>query len=181
MLRAYGARGFHSAYQACGRDEIEHFRKDMPKYLKRAIVASATIPIAMEPVEILGGLYVDAGVREMAPLKEAIRRGATEIVLITTQPLDTMEIIKKDKFKDTFDVGARVLSMSLSEIIRNDICKCRTINEKVATGTGKLKRYINLTVINPRRALKSSMNFELDLIESHIQTGIDTGRMKRNG
>lgn len=61
--------------------------------LLRAVLASASIPVLMNPVPIsLDGraadLYVDGGVREYAPVQIAIDAGATDIVCIALAPRD---------------------------------------------------------------------------------------------
>lgn len=46
------------------------------------VFASSSIPMLMPAVEIDNQLYLDGGLREVAPIREAIEDGATEIVLI---------------------------------------------------------------------------------------------------
>jgi NTE family protein len=46
------------------------------------VFASSSIPMLMPAVEIDQQLYLDGGISEVAPIREAIEDGATEIVLI---------------------------------------------------------------------------------------------------
>lgn len=57
--------------------------------LMRAMLASASIPVLMQPVPIPGGTaaeFVDGGAREYAPIQIAIDAGATDIVCILLAP-----------------------------------------------------------------------------------------------
>ena len=61
--------------------EIKYVAPDNPHFLEY-VFASSSIPMLMPAVEIEQQLYQDGGMREVAPIRQAIEDGATEIVLI---------------------------------------------------------------------------------------------------
>jgi NTE family protein len=64
-----------------GTGEIKYVSTQDPHYID-FVYASSSIPMLMPAVEIEQQLYLDGGLREVAPVREAIEDGATEIVLI---------------------------------------------------------------------------------------------------
>jgi len=146
----------------------------MDSCIKDAILASASIPVAMEPVEIEGGLYVDACVKDMAPLSAAIQAGADHITVITTQPVEFVSRMKKKDLNTSLKVGARVLDLSVNEILRNDIKFCGVTNVMVSHELSS-GRHIELTIITPPKNLGGSMDFNPDVIGDHIKAGFKMG------
>lgn len=61
--------------------EIKYVSPDHPRFLDY-VFASSSIPMLMPAVPIDNALYLDGGLREVAPVRQAIEDGATEIVLI---------------------------------------------------------------------------------------------------
>jgi NTE family protein len=61
--------------------EIKYVTPADPHYVD-FVYASSSIPMLMPAVDIEGQLYLDGGMREVAPIRQAIEDGATEIVLI---------------------------------------------------------------------------------------------------
>ena len=61
--------------------EIRYVDKNEPRFLDY-VYASSSIPMLMPAVSIENDLYLDGGLREVAPIRQAIEDGATEIVLI---------------------------------------------------------------------------------------------------
>jgi NTE family protein len=63
---------------------LKHFNQSNPSLID-GVIASTTIPIMM-PISNIGGLpYYDGGLRDVAPLKSVIEKGAEEIVIILCQ------------------------------------------------------------------------------------------------
>ncbi len=118
------------------------------------IIASTAIPIMM-PISMIGDRpYYDGGMRDIAPLKQAIDAGATEIVCIACQPLKTGGA--------DFDRGNilhlvdRVVTIMTNEILRNDLEFAGYINEycprdgsPISSGPLRGYRYIPIRVIQP--------------------------------
>ena len=59
---------------------IDDMRRDIA-----AIQASASLPLVSRPVPIRGGLYLDGGVADSIPLRQAMRDGHVKNVLVLTQ------------------------------------------------------------------------------------------------
>ena len=54
----------------------------------KVTVASCALPILFRPVEIDGALYLDGGIADSIPYKEAIREGCDKIIVIITRERD---------------------------------------------------------------------------------------------
>ncbi len=122
------------------------------------IIASTAIPIAM-PVKTIGGVpFVDGGIREVAPLKQAIEEGAEEIVVIACQPQNMSSIAVERGNAEK--LAGRLMDIVTNELLNNDIRRCEAINQlvpedgrKVSRGALKGKRFIRLQVIRPEKEL----------------------------
>jgi NTE family protein len=87
-LQQYYDNGF--IFQAGTVDMIsgEIVYADVNTYGKNIIgyiYASTAIPISMPIVPMRGQLYIDGGIRHVAPVRDAIKNGATDIVCIVCQ------------------------------------------------------------------------------------------------
>lgn len=92
--------------------------------LLRGILASASIPVLMNPVPIsVGGgptdAYVDGGVREYAPVQVAIDAGATDIVCIALAPRDRGPA--QERFDRLTGVLQRTIDLLSEEVGENDM------------------------------------------------------------
>lgn len=84
------------------------------------VLASASFPVFFKPIDIEGESWTDGGVRDVTPVIEAIRVGATEIdVIMCSNP----ELPKPwdPKGKNAIDVALRTIDLMTDEIIRGDI------------------------------------------------------------
>lgn len=52
------------------------------------VMASAAFPAAFPPVRLNGDLWVDGGIRDTAPIQEALAMGATDLDIVLTGPRD---------------------------------------------------------------------------------------------
>jgi predicted acylesterase/phospholipase RssA len=97
----------------------------------RAILASASQPVVMPPVEVPEGTdqYVDGGVREIAPLKIALDHGATHIYAIVLSP----EKHERQEGAYGFIVKTllRTIELFTQEVVANDIHTAVQINRAV--------------------------------------------------
>lgn len=64
---------------------------------------------------------VDGGARNIAPLGEAIGKGATEIVVIACQPEDIKPAADGLNYRDFFKIASRTLAIMTNEIVNNDL------------------------------------------------------------
>lgn len=138
-----------------------------------AVVASAMEPVGMPTHSIDGEPYVDGGVREIAPLAQAIHLGADRIVCIVCQPEATPGWAGDEG--DLMKLIGRLLGVVTNEIVNNDIRHCQEINADVAAG-GELhggKRFVELIVIRPAGPLDIDI---MDFDQADIQRMVQQGR-----
>ena len=127
-----------------------------------AILASASIPLAMEPVH---GVWCDGGVRETVPLKEAIRRGYEDLYVIMCTPWTKNPKASKD-IKNWAQAGARALDLLTHEIFVNDVKTCLDYNDREDMKTIKIHLYA------PSEDLKiDTLEFDPEKIRRGIETG----------
>lgn len=118
-----------------------------------SVVASAAIPGVVEPVD---GLWVDGGVKVLAPLKQAIKDGCDNILVIMASPL---HIKKLDEVGSICGMGksvyvaARSLNIAMREMLINDI--------RLALQRNKIEGYreISLSVFGPKEKIFSMLDF----------------------
>lgn len=70
------------------------YSKDIKKALKMG-VASCSLPILTEPVEIDGKLYLDGGMADSVPVQRAIDKGYDKIVVVATRKKGSFSSVKK--------------------------------------------------------------------------------------
>lgn len=85
-----------------------------------AVLASASIPFAMDPHLINGDFCGDGGQIDLIPLMPVLRvPGVTEVVVIRNGPL---EVPVLDRNPDgLIEIGTRALDIILTEMARNDL------------------------------------------------------------
>ncbi len=137
------------------------------------ILASCTIPVFFPPVRQKELLSVDGGVRDVAPMRIAIKNGATEIYLIICDMLKPCP--QSSKIKNLLDVLNRTLGIMLHEIIVNDIEAAVKKNELAAKSRYKK---ITLYVIDPDEEFNTMFGDILDVNAVHIARGIAIGKKR---
>lgn len=91
-----------------------------------AVIASASIPIALEPARIDGDICYDGGVREILPMKHAIELGAERILPVTLSP---PELPRAQSGLGRIDrVATRTLDIMTHETVLNDAHLAELIN-----------------------------------------------------
>lgn len=126
-----------------------------------AVLASASFPLAMEPVH---GVWIDGGVRETVPLKEAIRNGYDELYVILCNPWERNPKPKKE-LRNWLGVGARVLDLLSHEIFVNDVQTCLKHND-----TGE-KKQITIHLYAPDELVIDTLDFNPEKIRKGIKQG----------
>ncbi len=121
-----------------------------PQEFAEATLCSVAIPAL---VEDRNG-WVDAGVREMAPLSQAILSGCDEIYVILGRPLGLPQWERKTGLGSFIHNGARAVDLSLYEIMRRDIMLCAQRNHDPNY------RKIKLHVVQPKKNLFDALSFK---------------------
>jgi NTE family protein len=160
---------------------LKHFNQSNPSLID-GVIASTTIPIMM-PISNIGGLpYYDGGLRDVAPLKSVIEKGAEEIVIILCQ---SEQLSKKD-----FNTGklmhlvSRIMDIVVNETVNNDIARMEEVNCQVPKksniikkGIHKGKKKIKYKIIRPQKELVVKIDkFKKEDIQKMIEQGKITAR-----
>lgn len=129
-------------------------------------VASASIPALCEDVNG----WVDGSVREQTPLKQAIKDGATKIIVILCNPIQrNPELAKKSNWIKNL---LRTTDLLAHEVFLNDIQTClyynRTReNEKVE---------VQIEVYAPEKNVIECLDFNQEKIQPAIQYGYEQAK-----
>lgn len=156
------------------------FTRDNDAYLLEAVLASSSLPLIFESQRIENNFYVDGGVFNNTPLKDALEAGATEVIVVELKPEDTelyMETIQDSSdFTGVYKVGTRLVELIMDKTMYEDLKQAKRINEIIdvifalqAAGEhklvrrlkesigyekhGKIKRHINFYEIAPSKRL----------------------------
>jgi len=146
--------------------------------LEKFIAASMAVPMAFPPVKIkhkqAGGVYVDGCIRNLTPLGEAIRAGATEIHIILADQSDMQP--KKVSYRKYEDIVARTIDIALHEILLRDIDNVLVRNELAQIKPEGKYKSIKLTLYEPTGvALPGLLDFNPESIKTSIAAGEEIG------
>lgn len=126
-----------------------------------AVLASASLPLAMEPVH---EVWVDGGIRETVPLKQAIISGYDEIYVIMCNPWQRNPKPTKE-IKNWLCAGARTLELLTHEIFINDVQTCLKYNDRDDKVTVKIHLYA------PDELVIDTLEFDPEKIDKGIEQG----------
>src|SRR5262249_29375129 len=80
------------------------------------MLASAAIPVFLEAQNLAGDLYVDGGLRQIAPVNAAAAMGANEIYTVVA-PIVLQPLRPDEKLSGIFDIGSRAATdITIDEI-----------------------------------------------------------------
>lgn len=137
--------------------------------LVTAAMASASFPMVFPPVETPEGTFTDGGVRDIAPLKQAVDAGADEILVITTDNPSGHEL---DSAPTTvLGMALRTVDLLTNEVLLGDLRSTRLYNRLVEAGLEKTKRRISVRVLWPSESLGDPLDFSPDLIQERLELG----------
>lgn len=126
----------------------------------RALSASSNQPGLMSPVQVVegGDYHVDGGVREIAPIQEAVKLGAKEVIAIVLEKSEPS--IAQGEFDRIPKILLRSLELMFLETRKNDI-------EVVQRMPG-----VDLTVIRPKAHLvDNDLEFKPEIMREMINKG----------
>lgn len=126
--------------------------------------ASATMPLIWAPVE---GRYVDGGLRNIAPMVEALEADPDEIVVVLCSPLSVEPGQASDP--KIWDDAQRVVEILTNEVYRNDVAGFLARNHLLSQVEGPLfnrdgreLEYVPVTVIAPAGPIGDTMDFSAE-------------------
>jgi len=109
------------------------------------VLASSSIPFMM-PIEQIGQLkYTDGGLIDSAPIGQAIKMGATEIIVFANHPEKVGH--RAINHNNPLAFADRLMEIIVSNTLNNDIMEAQLINELLRDGV-KCKRTENKEVID---------------------------------
>lgn len=132
---------------------------------RRALLASSNQPGLMPPVQIIKGqdYHVDGGVREIAPIAEAVAHGAKKVYAVILEPeeLPTMP----GEFNRIPKILLRTLDLMFAETRKNDV------------ELAKANKHLDLTVIRPIQPLTSnSLEFVPEKMQAMMEYGYNRAK-----
>mgnify|MGYP003626986642 CR=1 FL=1 len=155
---------------------LKYFNQFNPSLIN-GIIASTSIPIMM-PVANIGGIpFYDGGLRDVAPLKSVIDKGADEIIIILCQSQQLSE--KNFHSGKIMHLTSRIMDIVVNETVNNDIARMHDINclvpknsEIIKKGVHAGKKKIMYKIIRPEKELVIKIDkFKKQDIEDMIALG----------
>jgi|GEM_PF-2556718 len=150
--------------------------------LVNSILASAVMPVIFPPVAFQNGVYTDGGVQEVAAVEEAIRQGATDIVVIPTYQVGGFPHSPKlnsSRYNTVAGVGLRALTeIVFDEVLTNDVDKVMKLQSTYNWLRGD---DIRIRVIDPELEIHGSLTFHPEGIKRGIDYGYERARRVLNG
>jgi predicted acylesterase/phospholipase RssA len=163
-----------------GRYEV--LTKDYPDIVG-AVMASGAHPVVLPPVMLRAvdsdemHWWSDGGVRNVTPVRSAVRAGADEIDVVMCSTAGGVGRWNVRGTPNVLDRSLRELDIVLDEAAADDIKWTNHINALVAAGQKPDKREVKIKVIRPRTPIDSDlMDFDPEKIEGMIQRGYDDAR-----
>jgi NTE family protein len=149
--------------------EVQYAGEDNP-YIRDWVYASACYPVAFQPARIGGELWTDGGLRDIAPVGQAVKLGATEVDIITTfSPKAAWEWDVKGK--KTLDFALRALELMKFDILYNDIRTTQRKNEMSRLGASQY-RQVKVRLLYPSRKLvENPLDFDPAAIKRMQEQG----------
>jgi NTE family protein len=138
-------------------------------YFLDAVIASASFPGMLAPVNFLDQLWTDGGVKEISPIKTAIDLGADVVDVIITSPRTRIKHFINNP--TTVDILKRSVDLSTDKIMTNDIEKVEMYNHLAQAGLTN-KHYVKLNILRPEYNLIEDL---LDFTPKKIQEMITKG------
>ncbi|GAB3167798.1 patatin-like phospholipase family protein [Telluribacter humicola] len=120
------------------------------EFFMEYVLASASLPMLMPaiPIGSVKDIYMDGGLREVAPVRQAIEDGATEVVIIACH---SKKIYHQEGFshRNLVSLFERVRDITVNQIVNNDINWAENYAERSILRGKNMK----LTVIRPSEPL----------------------------
>lgn len=137
-------------------------------------LASAAVPFAMAPVKVNGKLYQDGGIRDVVPLRRAIIRGGSEIVVLACQsPI----LLSRPLRGDVLELILRSIEVMSDEVLQGDLARFWGINHAVTRELDDEHRHIPLVLSRPRQDYHAEIhNFTRNDIWAMLDTGYAQAR-----
>jgi NTE family protein len=151
------------------------FHQDDDDFVK-AVIASASFPGVLKPIQIGDHLWADGGVKEITPLGTAISLGATDIDVLNTSPEKRLKLFL-DK-PNTLDMFKRSIDLSADKIMSNDIEKVHMYNKLAENGIPGYSA-VKLNIVRPKfNLIEDFLDFDPLKIKKMMEIGYQDAKVK---
>ena len=123
-----------------------------------AVIGSSAFPGILEPMRMLGQLWIDGGVRVATPISAAIEAGADEIDVVMTSP-EKSRLGSIGHSPSALEIIERSIEYMAEEIIEKDLKLALYTNALVSANRMPIKRVVSFNVIRPALALCDTFDF----------------------
>jgi NTE family protein len=139
--------------------------------LDKWVIGSSAFPVMLTPVEINNQFWTDGGLRNVTPLGEAIRAGATEIdVILCSNPWEKSPFAAKGK-QAVPSLLLRAIDIISDQVSRADLQICGLKNDIAKLGSSDY-REVKVRVLQPSMGLTSnSLDFDPTSIRRMMAIG----------
>jgi NTE family protein len=144
-------------------------RESNPEFIKW-VLASASFPVFLAPIEIDGKLWSDGGIKNVTPIGQAIRMGASEIDVIMCTNMNSKQVWNSTSKNALPDQALRVVDLMSDQIINDDI-KIVGLKNDLADINPKYRK-ISIRLVQPSGILlQDSLQFTLEDTKRLIELG----------
>lgn len=134
------------------------------------VLASASYPVFMLPIEIEGKLWADGGIRNITPLGTAIRLGATDIDVIMCSNPDLPDAYDAKGKAAMPALALRTTELMSDQVMRADLQVCGLKNDLAQLGGPY--RQVRVRLVQPRTSLaEDPLDFDPAAIQRMIAQG----------
>lgn len=149
--------------------EHRYARETDPRFVDW-VLASASFPIFLNPILIDGKLWSDGGIKNVTPMGQAIKMGATEIdVLVTSNPW-LNDVWTSETKRAIPDQIIRTVDLMNAKIMEDDI-KITCLKNDLALFSDKY-RFVKIRVVVPsERLVDDSLIFDPKEIRRMMDLG----------
>lgn len=135
------------------------------------VLASSSFPVFFQPIEIEGRLWSDGGLRNVTPLGEAIRLGASEIDVIMCSNPD-VSVPWDTSGRKAIETALRAIDIMGDEIVRTDLEVAGLKNDLAALDESY--RQVAIRVLKPSRQLAGNpLDFSPGAIREMMAIGYE--------
>jgi NTE family protein len=192
IARSFARERLARSPLACVIGAVDYYKGTIAFYDQRdpeifeLAAGSCAIPVAMPAAQTSRAVLFDGGLRDMAPLKPAMKSGATEIVVVACQPrvMTTHPTLDPNlSHRDMRKLAERVADIVTTEILNDDLEYACEINQVLRLGRaaelgfarGKTER--SLLVIRPNHELLADItDFDADQVSALLEAGRQRAR-----
>ncbi|WP_262690938.1 patatin-like phospholipase family protein [Kordiimonas aestuarii] len=151
------------AHYACGVTNMatgDYFDADVGTFgddILDYVIASTREPVSMPLMWINNMPMADGGVRNIAPLKPAIKMGAKQMAIIAMKPEQMTPDYAKKNFRNILKLLKRTIGTLTAEIMNNDLDEVKKVNRACRHGGNPMlaqgKHIVEFVEVRPSERL----------------------------